>query len=41
KQWLQSRPKSWRDQIESIAMDGFTGFKSAAQEALPQAALRI
>ena len=37
KQWLQSRPKSWRDQIESIAMDGFTGFKSAAQEALPQA----
>ena len=23
--------------IESIAMDGFTGFKSAAQEALPQA----
>ena len=25
KQWLQSRPKPWRDQIENIAMDGFTG----------------
>src|SRR5690554_7567956 len=37
KQWLNNRPKSWRDQIESIAMDGFTGFKSVAQEALPQA----
>ena len=37
KQWLQSRPKPWRDQIESIAMDGFSGFKSAAQEVLPQA----
>lgn len=37
KQWLNNRPRAWRDQIESIAMDGFTGFKSAAQEALPQA----
>ena len=37
KQWLQSRPKHWRDKIESIAMDGFSGFKSAAEEALPQA----
>lgn len=37
KQWLQSRPKPWRDQIESIAMDGFSGFKSAAEEVLPQA----
>ena len=37
KQWLQSRPKLWRDQIKSIAMDGFSGFKSAAEEVLPQA----
>ncbi|NLU13868.1 MAG: ISL3 family transposase [Gammaproteobacteria bacterium] len=37
KQRLNNRPKTWRDQIESIAMDGFTGFKSAAQEALPRA----
>lgn len=37
KQWLQSRPKPWRGQIESIAMDGFSGFKSAAEEVLPQA----
>ena len=37
KQWLESRPKPWRDQIESIAMDGFSGFKSAAQEVIPKA----
>ena len=37
KQWLQNRPKAWRDQIESIAMDGFSGFKSAAEETLPHA----
>lgn len=37
KQWLQSRPKSWRDSIESVAMDGFSGFKSATDETLPNA----
>ena len=37
KQWLQSRPQPWRDKIESIAMDGFSGFKSAAKEVLPKA----
>lgn len=37
KQWLQNRPKPWRDRIESIAMDGFSGFKSAAEEVLPLA----
>ncbi|HKM16029.1 MAG TPA: ISL3 family transposase [Marinospirillum sp.] len=37
KQWLESRPKPWRDQIESIAMDDFSGFKSAAQEVIPKA----
>ena len=25
KQWLNNRPKAWRDQIESIAMDGVNG----------------
>ena len=37
KQWLQSRPKPWCDQIESIAMDGYSGFKSAAEEVIPKA----
>lgn len=37
KQWLQSRPKPWRDSIESVAMDGFSGFKSATNETLPNA----
>jgi len=27
KQWLATRPKTWRDQVEVVAMDGFTGFK--------------
>lgn len=30
KQWLADRPKPWRDGIEVVAMDGFTGFKTAA-----------
>ena len=37
KQWLAGRPKSWRDGIEVVAMDGFTGFKTAAAEELPKA----
>jgi transposase len=37
KHWLSSRPGSWRDQIEVVAMDGFTGFKTAAVEELPDA----
>lgn len=37
KQWLGGRPKSWRDGIEVVAMDGFTGFKTAAAEELPTA----
>jgi transposase len=37
KQWLAGRPASWRDGIEVVAMDGFTGFKTAAAEELPQA----
>ena len=36
-QWLEERPPCWRDRIESIAMDGFAGFKTAAAEELPTA----
>jgi transposase len=38
KSWLAARPKAWRDALEVVAMDGFTGFKSATSEELPQAA---
>ena len=37
KTWLASRPQAWRDQLEVVAMDGFTGFKTAAAEELPDA----
>ncbi len=37
KAWLASRPDTWRENIEIVAMDGFTGFKSAATEELPGA----
>lgn len=37
KQWLSGRPKAWRDGIELVAMDGFTGFKTAAAEEIPAA----
>jgi len=37
KTWLEARPKAWRDRIEVVAMDGFTGFKTAAAEELPEA----
>jgi len=37
KQWLAGRPKQWRDGIEVVAMDGFSGFKTAAAEELPDA----
>jgi len=32
KTWLASQPDTWRSRIEIVAMDGFTGFKSAAAE---------
>ena len=35
KTWLSSQHNTWREHIELIAMDGFTGFKSAAAEELP------
>jgi transposase len=37
KQWLAERPQAWRDGVEVVAMDGFTGFKTAAAEELPAA----
>jgi len=36
-QWLQARPESFRDGVEVVAMDGFTGFKTATTEQLPDA----
>ncbi|WP_204801017.1 ISL3 family transposase [Mycobacterium riyadhense] len=36
-QWLADRPTQWRDQVEVVAMDGFTGFKTAATEEVPDA----
>jgi transposase len=37
KTWLADRPQTWRDGIEVVAMDGFTGFKTATSEELPDA----
>ena len=37
KTWLAERPQAWRDQVEVVAMDGFTGFKTATSEELPDA----
>ena len=35
--WLAARPAAFRDGIEVVAMDGFTGFKTAAVEVVPAA----
>src|SRR3954466_7992175 len=37
KTWLSERPQAWRDRVEVVAMDGFTGFKTATSEELPDA----
>ena len=37
KTWLAERPQAWREEVEVVAMDGFTGFKTAAAEELPDA----
>ena len=37
KQWLAERDQTWRDAVEVVAMDGFTGFKTATTEELPDA----
>jgi len=36
-QWLAGRPEAWRQGLEVVAMDGFTGFKTATTEELPDA----
>jgi transposase len=36
-QWLADRPEAWRAGLEVVAMDGFTGFKTATTEELPDA----
>ena len=37
KTWLADRPQAWRDAVQVVAMDGFTGFKTATTEELPDA----
>jgi transposase len=37
KTWLAERGQAWRDQVEVVAMDGFSGFKTAASEEIPEA----
>jgi len=37
KTWLADRPATWRAGLEVVAMDGFTGFKTATAEELPDA----
>ncbi len=35
--WLAQQSPAFRDGIEGVAMDGFTGFKTATSEQLPDA----
>lgn len=35
--WLAERDELWRDAVEVVAMDRFTGFKTATAEELPKA----
>jgi transposase len=37
KQWLADRSAAWRQGLEVVAMDGFTGYKTAAAEEVPHA----
>ena len=37
KAWLAEREQAWRDAVQVVAMDGFTGFKTATAEELPDA----
>ena len=37
KTWLSERDQAWRNRVEVVAMDGFTGFKTATAEELPDA----
>ena len=33
--WLAERDQAWRDAVEVVAMDGFTGFKTATTRSCP------
>ena len=35
--WPADRPQQWREGVEVVAMDGFSGFKTATTEELPDA----
>lgn len=35
--WLAAQSPAFRDQVEVVAMDGFTGYKNAAADQLPEA----
>jgi len=35
--WLTERDQAWRKSLEVVAMDGFTGFKTATTDTLPDA----
>ena len=37
KAWLAGRPERWKQGLQVVAMDGFTGFKTATTEELPAA----
>lgn len=37
KTWLADQSPAFRDQVEVVAMDGFTGYKNAAADQLPEA----
>jgi Transposase len=37
RQWLAARPRAWRPGVEVVAMDGFTGFKTATSAELRDA----
>ncbi len=37
KTWLAERDADWRERVDVVAMDGFTGYKTAAAEEIPQA----
>lgn len=32
--WLEAQTKAFRDRVEIVAMDGFTGYKTAAVETI-------
>lgn len=37
KQWLEKQSQTFRDHVEVVAMDAFTGYKKAARETIPGA----